>query len=187
MKIKKETKMKTNQPLTFAQMAAYEVKIKKETKMKPKTATQVALEKTRQELKDIKAAGKRAAVDLKKATATLRYEIKTLRTNVKTDNTNFKIARKAAAAKIKAEKKDARVLKANQRAANKALKADARLQKAATRAAAKAARIDAIQAKLDALKNPIGIHAKKAAKKPSKVTIVNPAAALIAVMNKKAA
>ena len=51
----------------------------------------------------------------------------------------------------------------------------------------KAARIDAIQAKLDALKNPIGIHAKKAAKKPSKVTIVNPAAALIAVMNKKAA
>ena len=155
--------------------------------MKLKTATQVALENTRQELKDIKAAAKRAAVDLKKATATLRYEIKMLRTNVKTDNTNFKIARKVTAAKIKAEKNAARVMKANQRRINKALKTDERLQKAATLAAKKAARIDAIQAKLDALKNPIGIHAKKAAKKPSKVTIVNPAAALIAVMNKKAA
>ena len=156
--------------------------------MKLKTATQVALEKTRQELKDIKAAGKRAAVDLKKTTATLRYKIKMLRTNVKTDNTNFKIARKVAAAKIKAEKKDARLLKANQRAANKALKADERRQKAATLAAKKAARINAIQAKLDALKNPVGIHAKKAAKKPSKaIVIVNPLAALSAAMNKKAA
>ena len=152
-----------------------------------KTATQVALEFKREELKDIKAAAKRAAVDLKKATATLRYEIKTLRENVKTDKTNFKIARKVAAAKIKAEKKDARAMKANQRRINKALKADARIQKAAERAAKKAARIDAIQAKLDALKNPIGIHAKKAAKKPSKVTIVNPLAALSAAMNKKAA
>lgn len=156
--------------------------------MKLKTATQVALEKTRQELKDIKAAAKRAAVDLKKATATLRYEIKMLRTNVKTDNTNFKIARKVAAAKIKVEKNTARVMKANQRRINKALKTDERLQKAATLAAKKAARIDAIQAKLDALKNPVGIHAKKAAKKPSKaIVIVNPLAALAAAMNKKAA
>jgi hypothetical protein len=60
-------------------------------------------------------------------------------------------------------------------------------EKRAVRATAKAARIAAMEAKLEALKNPVGINAKKAAKKPSKVTIINPMAALEAAMSKKAA
>ena len=58
--------------------------------------------------------------------------------------------------------------------------------KRAVRAAAKAARIAAMEAKLEALKNPVGIQARKASKKPSKVTIINPLAALESAMQKAA-
>ncbi len=159
-----------------------------------KTASQVALENTRQELKDIKAAARLAAVDLKKNVATLRYEMKKMRENIKTDKKDERNIRKIviadhklARATKKAEKIDARdrkriarVQKANMRADEKRIKRD-------LRSAAKAARVTALEAKLEALKNPVGIAAKKAAKKPSKVVITTGpviTAALEAAMNR---
>ena len=86
------------------------------------------------------------------------------------------------------EKAAARALKRGERVLKASARLNAKSEKAARVAAAKAARIDAIQAKLDALKNPVGVAAKKAAKKPSKaIVIVNPLAALSAAMTKKAA
>ena len=123
-----------------------------------KTETQKALEIKRQELKDIKDAGKRAQSQLKKDVASIRNVMKTLRENVKTDKSDDRFYRKQVIADRKME-----------------------------RAAAKATRIAAMEEKLEALKNPVGIKAKKAAKKPSKVTIINPMAALEAAMSKKAA
>ena len=52
----------------------------------------------------------------------------------------------------------------------------ARENKAFDRAAKKAARIAALEAKLAALKNPVGTAARKAAKKPSNVTVLKMAA-----------
>jgi hypothetical protein len=160
-----------------------------------KTATQKALEFKRQELKDIKATAKRAQSQLKKDVATLRYEMKTLRANVKSDKADDRQYRKQAVIDRKAARKAvrddiiaARLQKRGERVLKASERLNARSEKAAARAAKKAARIDAIQAKLDSLKNPVGIHAKKAAKKPSKaIVIVNPLAALSAAMNKKAA
>ena len=159
-----------------------------------KTATQKALEFKREELKDIKATAKRAQSQLKKDVAALRYEMKTLRANVKSDKADDRQYRKQAVIDRKAARKAvrdniiaARLLKRGERVLKMSDRLNARSEKAAARAAKKAARIDAIQAKLDSLKNPVGINAKKAAKKPSKVTIVNPLAALDAAMNRKAA
>ena len=66
--------------------------------------------------------------------------------------------------------------------ANKAAKARdaevkkiARENKAVDRAAKKAARIAKLEAKLSALKNPVGVAARKAAKKPSNVTVLKAA------------
>jgi hypothetical protein len=60
--------------------------------------------------------------------------------------------------------------------ADKAAKQIAKENKAFDRAAKKAARIAKLEAKLAALKNPVGIAAKKANKKPSKVTVLKMAA-----------
>jgi len=159
-----------------------------------KSATQVALEFKRQELKDIKAAAKRAQADLKKDVASLRYEMKTLRENVKTDKSDDRQYRKQAVIDRKAARKAvrddiiaARLQKRGSRVLAMSARMNAISEKRAVRAAAKAARIDALLAKVEALKNPVGVQARKAAKKPSKVTIVNPLAALSAAMNKKAA
>jgi len=158
-----------------------------------KTATQKALEFKRQELKDIKATAKRAQSQLKKDVATLRYEMKTLRANVKSDKSDDRQYRKQAVIDRKAARKEirdniiaARLQKRGERVLKASDRLNARSEKAAARAAAKAARIDALLAKLEALKNPVGIQARKASKKPSKVTIVNPLAALDAAMKKAA-
>jgi len=65
----------------------------------------------------------------------------------------------------------ARVAKAK----NKEIKKIARENKAYDRAAKKAARIAKLEAKLAALKNPVGIKAIKAAKKPSNVSVLKAA------------
>jgi hypothetical protein len=65
----------------------------------------------------------------------------------------------------------ARVAKAK----NKEIKKIARENKAFDRAAKKAARIAKLEAKLAALKNPVGIKAVKANKKPSNVTVLKAA------------
>ena len=65
----------------------------------------------------------------------------------------------------------ARVAKAK----NKEIKKIARENKAYDRAAKKAARIAKLEAKLAALKNPVGIKAVKANKKPSNVTVLKAA------------
>lgn len=61
------------------------------------------------------------------------------------------------------------------KATNKAIKQIARENKAVDRAAKKAARIAKLEAKLVALKNPVGTAARKAAKKPSNVTVLKAA------------
>ena len=63
---------------------------------------------------------------------------------------------------------------------------NARSEKAAARELRRIGRVEALEAKLAAIKNPVGIQARKAAKKPSKVTIVNPLAALESAMKKAA-
>lgn len=64
----------------------------------------------------------------------------------------------------------------------KTVNADAKAAKTATRLAKKAERIAVLEAKLNALKNPVGIKAKKAAKKPSPVRTYNRAAAEATLM-----
>jgi len=62
------------------------------------------------------------------------------------------------------------------KALDKEIKKIARENKAVDRAAKKAARIAKLEAKLLALKNPVGTAARKAAKKPSAVTVLKMAA-----------
>jgi hypothetical protein len=66
----------------------------------------------------------------------------------------------------------ARVAKAR----DKEIKKIARENKAFDRAAKKAERIAKLEAKLSALKNPVGTAARKAAKKPSNVSVMKMAA-----------
>ncbi len=61
------------------------------------------------------------------------------------------------------------------KATNKAIKQIARENKAVDRAAKKAVRIAKLEAKLASLKNPVGTAARKAAKKPSNVTVLKAA------------
>ena len=72
---------------------------------------------------------------------------------------------------IKADIADAKAAKA----VAKEVKKIARENKAFDRAAKKAARIAKLEAKLLALKNPVGTAARKAAKKPSNVTVLKAA------------
>jgi prefoldin subunit 5 len=62
------------------------------------------------------------------------------------------------------------------KALDKEIKKIAKENKAFDRAAKKAARIAKLEAKLAALKNPVGTAARKAAKKPSAVTVLKMAA-----------
>jgi hypothetical protein len=118
--------------------------------------------------------------------------MKTLREEVKTDKSRDRFYRKQVIADrkmeraaAKAQKVSARVEKRGQRVLAMSARLNEKSEKRAFRAAAKATRIAAMEAKLQALKNPVGIAAKKAAKKPSKVvTIINPTAALEAAMNR---
>jgi len=158
-----------------------------------KTATQKALEFKRQELKDIKATAKRAQSQLKKDVATLRYEMKTLRANVKSDKADDRQYRKQAVIDRKAARKAirddiiaARLQKRGERVLKASDRLNARSEKAAARELRRIGRVEALEAKLAAIKNPVGIQARKAAKKPSKVTIVNPLAALESAMKKAA-
>lgn len=73
---------------------------------------------------------------------------------------------------IKADVADAKAAKVT----NKVIKQIARENKAFDRATKKAARIAKLEAKLVALKNPVGTAARKAAKKPSNVTVMKMAA-----------
>ena len=66
----------------------------------------------------------------------------------------------------------ARVAKAR----DKEIKKIARENKAFDRAAKKAVRIAKLEAKLASLKNPVGVAARKAAKKPLNVTVMKMAA-----------
>ena len=61
------------------------------------------------------------------------------------------------------------------KALDKEIKKIARENKAFDRAAKKAARIAKLEAKLASLKNPVGTAARKAAKKPSNVTVLKAA------------
>ena len=76
-------------------------------------------------------------------------------------------ALKALRVAIKEEATIRKALRADAKAAKVAAKA----AKAAERDAKKAAKIAALEAKLTALRNPVGTAAKKAARKPSKVTV----------------
>lgn len=67
--------------------------------------------------------------------------------------------------------KELRASIANDKIVNKELKAIVKEQKAAAREAKKIARINALQAKLDALLNPVGAKAIKANRKAGKVTV----------------
>jgi hypothetical protein len=69
-----------------------------------------------------------------------------------------------------AVKADVAAAKAS-KAADKVIKQIARENKAAARALGRAARIAKLEAKLVALKNPVGTAARKANKKPSKTTV----------------
>ena len=73
---------------------------------------------------------------------------------------------------IKADVADAKAAKA----IAKEVKKIARENRAYDRATKKAARIAKLEAKLSALKNPVGTAARKAAKKPSNVTVLKMAA-----------
>ena len=95
-----------------------------------------------------------AIADKKAAIAVLKNEIATIRAAAK-------------AARLEA--------KAN-RAASVAARKIAKENKAFDRAAKKAARIAKLEAKLIAMKNPVGRLAIKAAKKPSKVIVTKMAA-----------
>ena len=80
---------------------------------------------------------------------------------------NFNIAQKRALiAELKAEiQKDLEAKRANKAAEKQA--------KAFNRAARKADRIAVLEAKLEALRNPVGAKAIKANRKPSKVTVIS--------------
>ena len=95
-----------------------------------------------------------AIADKKAAIAVLKTEIADIRAAVKTARLEAKANRAATVA------------------ANKIAKEN----KAFDRAAKKAARIAKLEAKLIAMKNPVGRLAIKAAKKPSKVTVTKMAA-----------
>ena len=152
-----------------------------------KTATQKALEFKREELKDIKATAKRAQSQLKKDVAALRYEMKTLRANVMSDKADDRQYRKQAVIDRKAARKAVRDNIIAARLLKRSDRLNARSEKAAARELRRIGRVEALEAKLAAIKNPVGIQARKASKKPGKVTIVNPLAALDAAMNRKAA
>lgn len=77
---------------------------------------------------------------------------------------------------LRAAIKEEAIIRKAVRADAKAAKIAARAEKATARAAKKAAKIAALEAKLASLKNPVGIKAVKAAKKPSKVTVLKMAA-----------
>ena len=79
-------------------------------------------------------------------------------------------------AEIRATAKAARLEAKANRAASVAARKIAKENKAFDRAAKKAARIAKLEAKLMAMKNPVGRLAIKAAKKPSKVTVTKMAA-----------
>jgi hypothetical protein len=79
-------------------------------------------------------------------------------------------------ATIRAAAKSARLEAKANRAASVAARKIAKENKAFDRAAKKAARIAKLEAKLMAMKNPVGRLAIKAAKKPSKVKVTKMAA-----------
>ena len=84
--------------------------------------------------------------------------------------------KRALIAELKdAVKADVAAAKAS-KALDKEIKKIARENRAFDRAAKKAARIAKLEAKLVALKNPVGTAARKAAKKPSNVTVMKMAA-----------
>jgi hypothetical protein len=74
-----------------------------------------------------------------------------------------------------ADYKQAVVFEKQVRADVRIAKAVIKQQRTAARAANRVARIIKLEAKLAALKNPVGIKAVKANKKPSKVTILKAA------------
>jgi hypothetical protein len=83
--------------------------------------------------------------------------------------------KRALIAELKdAVKADVAAAKAS-KARDKEIKKIAKENKAVDRAAKKAARIAKLEAKLSALKNPVGTAARKAAKKPSNVTVLKAA------------
>lgn len=77
---------------------------------------------------------------------------------------------------LRAAIKEEAIIRKQVRADAKAAKIAARAEKVAAREAKKAERIAKLEAKLSALKNPVGTAARKAAKKPSKVTVLKMAA-----------
>jgi hypothetical protein len=86
---------------------------------------------------------------------------------------------KALRESIKAEvaaKRDARAVAKVEKAIARQAKIEAREAKSAERALKKAARIAVLEAKLEAMKNPVGSKARKANMKPSKVTVTRMAA-----------
>jgi hypothetical protein len=83
---------------------------------------------------------------------------------------------KTEIATIRAAAKSARLEAKANRAASVAARKIAKENKAFDRAAKKAARIAKLEAKLMAMKNPVGRLAIKAAKKPSKVKVTKMAA-----------
>ena len=84
---------------------------------------------------------------------------------------------KALVASLRKELADIRAMRKTARAEIKAKKAAAKETAAADRAAKKAARIAKLEAKLEAMKNPVGTKARKANKTPSKVKVFKGAAA----------
>jgi tRNA 2-selenouridine synthase SelU len=86
---------------------------------------------------------------------------------------------KALRESIKAEvaaKRDARAVAKVEKAIARQAKIEAREAKSNERALKKAARIAVLEAKLEAMKNPVGSKARKANMKPSKVTVTRMAA-----------
>jgi len=87
------------------------------------------------------------------------------------------IATKRAELKaLVASYKEAKVAEKEARAVASEVKKIAKENKAFDRAAKKADRIAKLEAKLASLKNPVGTAARKAAKKPSNVTVMKMAA-----------
>ena len=91
-----------------------------------------------------------------------RETIKALRESIKSEVASRKAARETAK---------------SQKALAKTARAAVKAEKAEERAAKKAAKIIALEAKLNALKNPVGTAARKANKKPSKVSVTKVAVA----------
>ena len=102
--------------------------------------------------------------------------------NIKENMSNITIALKSEIAAKRAELKFMVADYKQAVAFEKQVRKDVRIakavikqQRAADRAAKRVARIIKLEAKLAALKNPVGIKAVKANKKPSKVTILKAA------------